>query len=345
MKNIAMDIDRLMREHYPDTAPGACVLVAVNGEVVLAKGYGVADLATSTPVTTKTRFRLASVTKQFTAMAVLLLAEEGKLSLDDRLTDRLSDFPEYGRAITIRHILNHTSGLKDYEDLIPPEQTEQVHDADVLEILKRAPGTDFPPGSQYHYSNSGYAILALIVERTSGMRFADFLKRRVFEPAGMAGAVAYEKGVSEVASRAFGAKEVDGRWVDADQGQTTAVLGDGGIYCSVEEYLKWDQALYGDRLIPQSRLAEAFTPGVLTDGTRTKYGFGWRIEEVSGRRGVGHTGSTSGFDNSVRRVPDLRTLVVVFSNRRGDLTKELAPKIEGMLLENLEDAKGSTPSP
>jgi len=335
-ERIAMEIDTLMRQRFPDDkAPGASVLVAIGGEILFLKGYGIADLTASTPITPETNFRLASVSKQFTAMAIMILAEEGKVSYENRLTDLFPGFPDYGTSITVRRLLNHTSGLKDYEDLIPKDQTEQVHDQDVLELMREAPGTDFSPGSKYSYSNSGYAVLAMIVEKASGMRFAEFLKRRIFEPLGMNATVAYEKGVSEVPHRAFGYKEKeDGEgFDDADQSVTSAVLGDGGIYCSVLDYRKWDQALYTERLVPAARLAEAFTPGVLSDDRPTTYGFGWMIGETEGRRLLSHTGSTSGFNTCVRRIPDLRMLVVVLCNRRGNQARELAPEIEKLVLD------------
>jgi CubicO group peptidase (beta-lactamase class C family) len=327
------EVEALARRHFPrDDEPGAAVLVSLGDDVVLCEGYGIADMTTAAPITPETAFRLASVTKQFTAMCVMLLRHDGRLSYDDRLTTLLPDFPAYGASITVRQLLHHTSGLKDYEDMMPPGETTQVLDRDVLEMMKSAPGPDFVPGSQYHYSNSGYVVLAMIVERVSRARYAEFLRRRIFEPLGMNGSVAYEKGVSEVPRRAMGYKEENGAFHDADQSPTSAVLGDGGIYTSVLDYRKWDGALYTDQLVPQARLAEALTPGTLSDGRPTTYGFGWMIDEDARRRVIFHTGSTSGFNNCVRRIPERRQLVVVLCNRRGEQSKQLALEIEELML-------------
>ena len=328
-----MAIDALVRKYFPRAdEPGASVLVSRGSELVFSRGYGIADMTTSTPVTPDTNFRLASVSKQFTAMTILMLCEDGKLSLDDRLPGLIPDFPEYGTSITVRHLLNHTSGLRDYEDMLPAGQAEQVLDRDVLELMRKASGTDFPPGARYRYSNSGYAVLALIVERISGQRFALFLQSRIFEPLGMEASVAFERGVSVVKRRAMGYREENGVFRDSDQSPTSAVLGDGGIYMSTVDYRKWDAALYSDRLVPRDRLAEAFRPGPLCEDRQTTYGFGWMLGEHNGHKVVFHTGETCGFNTCVRRIPDLKLLVVVLANRRGDQAKRLAPEIENLLL-------------
>ena len=183
------------------------------------RGYGVADLRSRRKIDAHTNFRLASCTKQFTAMAVMLLVHDGKLRYEDRLTDIFPDFPEYGKSITIRNLLNHTSGLLDYEDLMakpapgtPPEKIPQIKDAGVLELLKQQKTTKFPPGTQWDYSNSGYAVLAMVVEKVSGQPFGDFLHDRIFAPLDMKQTVAYEKGKNTVANRAYGHTHEGGAW-------------------------------------------------------------------------------------------------------------------------------------
>src|SRR5262249_11012920 len=180
--------------------PGAAVLVVKNGKVLFERGYGVTDLKSLRKIDAHTNFRLASVTKQFTAMAIMLLVHDGRLHYDDRLTDIFPDFPEYARAITIRHLLNHTSGLQDYEDLMPPPDPNlpveqiQIQDAGVLDLLKQQKTTKFTPGSKWDYSNSGYVVLGLIVQKVSGKSFPDFLHDRIFAPLGMNKTLAYVRG-------------------------------------------------------------------------------------------------------------------------------------------------------
>src|SRR5215469_8173035 len=181
----------------PGNDPGAAVLVVKNGKVLFERGYGVTDLKSLHKIDAHTNFRLASVTKQFTAMAIILLVHDGRLHYDDRLTDVFPDFPEYGRAITIRNLLNHTSGLQDYEDLMPqsdpglPVEQVQIQDAGVLELLKKQRETKFKPGSKWEYSNSGYVLLGLAVQKVSGKSFPDFLRDRIFAPLRMNNTLAY----------------------------------------------------------------------------------------------------------------------------------------------------------
>lgn len=185
-------------------APGASVVVIHEGRAVLSRAYGLAELPEGTPATPRTHYRLASLSKQFTAMAILRLVEEGKLRYDDRVADVLPGFPAHASEVRIRHLLNHTSGLWDYEAFVPDTQSVQVKDRDVLQLLSRVSRTHFPPGSAVRYSNSGYAVLALVVEQVSGMPFARFLHERVFTPAGMHSTVAHEEGLSTVPHRAYG---------------------------------------------------------------------------------------------------------------------------------------------
>jgi CubicO group peptidase (beta-lactamase class C family) len=304
------EIDALMRP-YDGEVPGASVLVLRDGEPVVRRGYGLAELERGTPVTPATNFRLASVTKQFTAAAILLLAEDGRLGLDDPARKWLPTLPAAADAVTIRQLLTHTSGLIDYEEVIPASMTAQLHDADVLALLENQDRTYFPPGTAYRYSNSGYALLALVVERASGRSFAEFLRRRIFQPLGMAGTVAQQEGISTAAHRAIGYSGANKSWVRTDQSQTSAVLGDGGIYSSIDDLAKWDAALYDDRLLSAESRRLAFTPATSTDDPAVGYGFGWRITGDS----LWHSGETMGFRNVIVRFPKRRLTVVMLTNR------------------------------
>src|SRR4051812_2824084 len=196
-------IDQLFRD-FSGNHPGAAVMVIRDGQPIFAKAYGMADVEKKVPCTTSTNFRLASVTKQFTAMGIMILAERGKLSLDDKITKFFAGFPKYGEQITVRHLLTHTSGVVDYDDPVPPGTTVQLKDKDVLKIVREHDGTYFPPGTQFRYSNSGYALLALIIEKVSGQTYAQFQKANIFDPLDMSNTVAYENGISTVPNRAFG---------------------------------------------------------------------------------------------------------------------------------------------
>ena len=309
-------------------APGAAILVIKGGRVVFARGYGVTDLRSLHPIDTHTNFRLASVSKQFTAMAIMLLVHDGKLHYDDHLTDIFPDFPEYGRAITIRNLLNHTSGLADYEDLMPqtepgiPVERIQIQDAGVLDLLKQQKETKFIPGTKWAYSNSGYVLLGLVVQKISGESFPIFLHKRIFASLGMTDTIAYVRDKNQVPNRAFGHSMEGERWKESDQSATSATLGDGGVYSSIEDLAKWDRALRRHTLLGQREMQFAVTPvkvieGAVTepDGTQADYGFGWFLNPYKGQARMWHYGETIGFRTTIQRFLKDKLTVVVLCNR------------------------------
>lgn len=331
--SVSAAIDGIMTSYADPSAPGASVLVMKDDSIVFKKGYGVADIESGTPVTTATNFRLASVSKQFTAMAVMLLAERGALSYDDSITRFFPDFPPYGSGITVRHLLTHTSGLADYESIMPDTQTVQVHDADCLRLMHAVDSLYFPPGTRYAYSNTGYALLALIVETVSGIRYADFLKSNIFDRTGMTTSVAFEEGISVVPNRAYGHSLIDGSWRRTDQSSTSAVLGDGGIYSNVEEMSRWISSLLRYSLISEPTQRTAWSDAALNDGSTIDYGFGWHMETYRGVRHPHHGGSTRGFRNHILLFPDQKLMVVILTNRnQGDPAVE-AKKIADLFWE------------
>ncbi len=321
------DIDALMRD-YDGRVPGASVLVVLDGEWLIRRSYGLADMEAGVAATPSTNYRLASVSKQFTAAAILLLAEDGRLRLNDRARQWLPSLPAAADAVTIRQLLTHTAGLIDYEDVMDPQDTRQVHDADVLRLLQSQDRTYFAPGSDYRYSNSGYALLALIVERASGMPYARFLHQRIFEPLGMHGTVAYEAGISQAAHRAYGYTFEGGAWVRTDQSTTSAVLGDGGIYSSIDDMAKWDAALYDGRLLSVDSLRQAFHPATRTNDPEVEYGFGWRVTGET----LWHSGETIGFRNVIVRWPQRHLTVVLLTNRNDPEPYETAREIGAMAM-------------
>jgi CubicO group peptidase (beta-lactamase class C family) len=304
------EIDILMKR-YDGDVPGASLLVVRNGKSVVRRSYGQSNIEDRIATTPQTNYRLASVTKQFTAAAILLLVQDGKLALDDPLKKWLPSLPSAVDSVTITHLLTHTSGIIDYEDVIPAGTVTQLRDADVLHLLEGQDSVYFKPGASYRYSNSGYALLSLIVARASGKSFATFLRERIFLPLGMNNTVAYEEGISTVPNRAFGYTIKDGVWTRKDQSTTSAVLGDGGIYSSIDDLAKWDAALYDSRPLSDDSRRLAFTPHTATDQADVKYGFGWRITGET----LWHSGETVGFRNVIVRNPSRRLTVVLLTNR------------------------------
>ncbi len=296
---------------YQGAVPGAGVAVLQDGAPIFRRAYGLANVESQVAATTATNYRLASLTKQFTSAAILLLAEEGRLSMDDPVRKWLPTLPDAADEIVIRHLLTHASGLIDYEDVIPDGTTSPLKDADVLRLLEAENRGYFRPGTGYRYSNSGYSLLALIVGRASDEDFASFLRERIFQPLGMQNTVVFEAGVSVVVHRAFGYSASRHSWTRTDQSLTSATLGDGGIYSSIDDLAKWDAALYDDRLLRQASLRLAFAPATQTDDPAVQYGFGWRITGET----RWHSGETVGFRNAIVRYPKRRFTVIILTNR------------------------------
>ena len=342
----AKQVDALFLGLISDQEPGAAVLVVKEGRVAFEHGYGVTDLRTRRPIDARTDFRLASVTKQFTAAAVMLLVRDGKLRYEDKLTDIFPDFPEYGQAITIHHLLAHTSGLPDYEDLMPPAdptlpmEQVQIKDAGVLELLKKQNSRKFVPGTRWAYSNSGYVMLGLVVEKASGRPFAEFLRDRIFAPLKMTGTVAYEHGKNDVPNRAYGHTREGGRWREMDQSPTSATLGDGGIYSSLSDLLKWDEALCRHTLLSELEMRPALTPVRVLEGPPTEpdgapadYGFGWFLNPWKRHARMWHYGETSGFRTAIQRFTDDGLTVIVLCNRADLDVRALAVQAAELYLE------------
>lgn len=327
-------------------APGAAVLVVQQGKAVFRHGYGITDLRTLHPIGPDTNFRLASFTKQFTATCIMLLVRDGKLHYDDHLTDIFPEFPAYGKEITIRNLLNHTSGLPDYEDLLmaqypdtPPDNIPQILDAGVLKLLEQQTAGKFQAESKWEYSNSGYAVLAMVIEKVSGKPFGQFLHERIFTPLKMSNTLAYEKGKNEVPHRAFGhTKEKDG-WRETDQSPTSAVLGDGGIYSSIDDLAKWDRALRERRLLSEAEMLPALTPAQISNGPakfpsgkEVRYGFGWFLDPYKGHKRMAHDGETMGFLTTIQRFPQDDLTIIVLANRSDVNPEELALKVADLFL-------------
>ncbi len=296
---------------YAGAVPGASALLVRDGTTIVAAAFGLADLEQSIPTTLATNYRLASVSKQFTAMAVLLLIADGRLALDDRLARFFEDAPPHWQHVTLLHLLTHTAGLLDYEDLILPGATAQLRDQDVLDLVRPSDSGYHAPGAAFRYSNTGYCLLALIVETVAEQPFAAVLRERIFTPFEMTGTLAYEAGVSDVPRRAYGYSLHGQTWTRTDQSLTSATLGDGGIYSSVADLTRWDAALATGRLLPGQLLARMFSPHAATpDGAA--YGLGWYLR---GRRVAYHTGETIGFRTAIVRRLDTRLTAIVLANR------------------------------
>jgi CubicO group peptidase (beta-lactamase class C family) len=341
----------------PD-APGFAVLVRQNDKTAFERGYGVRNLRTKARIDAQTNFRLASFTKQFTAMAVMLLLHDGKLHYDEPLTEIFPDFPAYGKPITIRNLLTHTSGLPDYEDLMDAVEKSkgpiwtpehQIQDDEVLALLEKEESGKFAPGTSWSYSNSGYVLLGLAIAKTSGKPYGEFLDERIFLPVKMNHTIVYRKGKNEVVNRAFGHSKENNAFKETDQSSTSATLGDGGIYSNLEDLAKWDEALRNHTLLSEKEMQLALTPAKLNDssephwpsesnddnlhpGKPVSYGFGWFLDPYQGHQRMWHTGSTMGFFTVIERFPSDHLTVIILSNRTDWDREKLALQVADAFL-------------
>jgi CubicO group peptidase (beta-lactamase class C family) len=297
----------------PANQPGIALSIIKHGEILYQNTAGLADLNTNIPLDSTTNFRMASLTKQFTAMAILLLDKDKRLTVDDPIGRWLPELPAtIGHHVLIRHLLTHSSGIEDYESLIPDSQTTQVLDADVLRLLSLHDSTYFPPGSRFRYSNSGFCLLALIIERASHETYVDFIKTHIFIPLHMDHSIVYEKD-QPIFHRAMGyAKDSTGTTIPSDQSVTSATKGDGGVYTSLADYRKWIRALQLNRLINlPATLHHLQFP--IENRPATFYAAGWFINSQSPAI-LFHSGSTCGFANYIIQIPGDEWSITYFSN-------------------------------
>jgi len=291
--------------------PGLSLAVIKDGQIVLAKGYGLANVEHQVPVKPETIFQSGSVGKQFTATAVMILVEEGKIALDDGISKYLGSAPESWKSITVRHLLTHTAGMTDY-----PKDFDFRRDYTEDELLKRATliPLAFQPGEKWSYSNLGYVTLGIMISKVTGKFYGDFIQERIFKPLGMNTA----RIISEadiVPNRAAGYRLVEGelknqQWVSPTLNSTA----DGSLYLTALDMAKWDAALYGERILKKSSLDQMWTAAPLNNGKTYPYGFGWGLGEARGRRFVQHGGAWQGFKSCITRFVDDKLTVVVFAN-------------------------------
>jgi D-alanyl-D-alanine carboxypeptidase len=307
-------IDRMLAASYPPSEPGAAVLVVKDGDVLLRKGYGMADLELGVPIEPDMAFEIGSVTKQFTAAAILMLAERGQLRLDDDVTRHLPDFPTQGRKITIEHLLTHTSGIPSYTGIQEWQaQSRQEVTVDQLIGFFRDKPLEFEPGERWAYNNSAYVLLGAILEKLSGKTYEQFVEEEIFKPLGMKGS-RYGNKSEVVARRASGYEGSDGAYRNASYLSMTQPYSAGSLISTVDDLAAWDRALSGEALLKKSSLERMFTPVPLASGLSTRYGYGWSVFDFEGRRVIEHGGDINGYASYLLRIPEERLLVVILSN-------------------------------
>ncbi|MDA8020614.1 MAG: serine hydrolase [Thermoanaerobaculia bacterium] len=332
--SLAEQLDELFAAAYPADEPGAAVLVRRGDEILLQEGYGMADMELDVGIEPHMIFRIGSITKQFTAVAVLMLVEDGKLALDQTIRQVLPDYPQvHGDEVTVEQLLTHVSGIPSYTD--QPTFWEVANDDASLEERVEffsSEELEFEPGSQWKYNNSAYLLLGAILEKVAGTTYSDFLQQRIFDPLQMSSS-SYGDPERIVKGRVEGYQpQGEARFRIADYISMDWPYSAGSLLSSVADLDRWDQALYGDKLLPRTTLEKAWTSAKLNDGSATGYGYGWAVGQVAGHRLIQHGGGIHGFRTQAIRIPDEKIFVAVFTNGARTSPTSMARRAVQLLL-------------
>ena len=313
--SLAVQADAVMARVYGPEEPGAVLLVMKDGEALLRKAYGMADLELGVALEPDMIFRIGSMTKQFTAVAVLMLMEQGRLGLSDPITRFLPDYPTQGRTITVEHLLTHTSGIPGFASLPdwPPLAREDMTLSELIALFEDEP-LEFGPGERWKYSNSGYVLLGAIIEEVSGLTYEAFLQKSIFDPLGLKH-THYGNTIPIIPGRVpgYGAGP-EGSFVNAEYISMTQPYAAGGLLSNVDDLAAWNEALLDGTLIRRETLEKAWTTHELPDGSATGYGYGWSVGELEGRRMVTHDGDINGFSSDGILFPEERMFVTILTN-------------------------------
>lgn len=334
---VIKEIDSLFKLQYPDDQPGVSVMILVEDSIIFSKGYGVADMESGITADENTFYNIASVSKQFSAIALLMLEEEGKLSLDDNLKKWFPHFKaDFFDKITLRHLLSHTSGIPDSRDRSNREFVTKATDVESYSYIAELTQLNFEPGTRYEYMNPTFQLMYTIVEKASGMQFEDFMRERIFSPSGMEETLYFQEGraIPRMA-RGYLYNNEAGVYDEFDYGEESffATKADGGIYTSVMEFIKWEMALRENLLVSEGVLKNAHSAKIdILDMPGHYYGYGWFIEKRAGFPDkIYHTGDNGGFQIYAARYPDQKILILIFSNRNDRDREGNAAKVDSIL--------------
>ena len=337
---LTIQVDELFAEWDGETSPGGVVGIFMDGRIIYSKGYGVANLDYDIPITPQSVLRIGSISKQFVAMCIAILAEQGKLSFDDDIRTYLPEMPDYGNQITIRHLLHHTSGIREYLALVnligkPEGSVFGYTTRELVELLSRQQKLNFEPGSQFSYTNSGYFLLAEIVTRVSGMKASAFAQENIFEPLGMTQTRFYDDPNAIIRNQAFGysPKRDGGYRLDILRSD---VIGDLGVITTVEDFLHWDNNFYENKLGARTKdlITMMFTRGRTSNGEELSYALGLEFDSYRGLKTMGHGGSAVGYVAEFLQFPEQRFSVVILSNLSSFRPGRIARQVADLYLAN-----------
>jgi len=311
---LAAKIDAVMSAVYKPGQPGAAIIVQKDGRTIIRKGYGMADLELGVPVAPDMVFRLGSITKQFTAVSILSLAQEGKLNLQDEITKFLPDYPTQGKRITVEHLLTHTSGIQSYTDMPEwlPLWRKDMTPKELVDLFKDKP-MQFEPGRSWSYNNSGFVLLGAIIEKVSGKTYEQFVDERIFKPLGMSSSY-YGSTERIIPRRIPGYEEGESGFVNASYLSMTQPYAAGSLLSTVDDLARWSEAVFAGKVVGKAWLDKALTPFKLVNGESTGYGYGWFVAEVGGHRSIEHGGGINGFTTYEMTFPDDHLFIAILTN-------------------------------
>lgn len=312
-QKLEKQFDKMLAEQYLPDGPGAAALVAINGKIVYLKAFGLANLELNVPMETDNIFEIGSITKQFTAVSILMLMEQGKLNLDDDITKFIEDYPTHGHHISIHHLLTHTSGIKSYTsmDSWAPVWRKDYEPKELIDFFKNEP-MDFAPGEEWSYNNSAYFILGYIIEKASGQTYEQFVETNIFEPLGMHSSL-YGSNSEIIKKRAYGYQK-RGDYVNAEYLSLTQPYAAGSLMSTVEDLYIWNRAIRSNKLVKKESIDLAFTNYQLNNGKKINYGYGWGLNEINGSPTIEHSGGIFGYLTNSIYLPNEDVFVAVFSN-------------------------------
>ena len=331
-QQLIAELDKMLAEQFKPNEPGATALVAKNGRIVYKKAFGMADLELAVPMQTDHIFRIGSITKQFTAVAILQIMEQGKLDLQDEITKFIPGYPVQGNKITIEHLLTHTSGIKsytgmpDYGDMMSRDVTPE----EMIDYFKNEP-MEFAPGTAFRYNNSGYFLLGYIIEKITGQAYAEYLEENIFRPLGMTSSM-YADDRIILRNRAGAYSMGDEGFENAHPVSMTQPYAAGSILSTVEDLFKWHQAIHAHQLVTKATLDKAFSRYRLTDGKETDYGYGWFLGYVQESPAIEHGGGIPGFSTMAIYVPGEDVFVAVFANCDCQSPKDITARMAALAM-------------
>jgi len=331
-KQLTAKFDQLLSEQFKTGETGAAALVSRKGQIIYKKAFGMANMELNIPMQPDNVFRIGSISKQFTAVAILQLMEQGKLNLQDDITKFIPDYPTHGHKITIEHLLTHTSGIQSYTGMKEFGTISRLDKTpeELIAFFKNQP-MEFAPGTKWNYNNSGYFLLGYIIEKLSGKTYPEYVEENIFKPLGMTNSY-YGSDSRIIKNRAAAYSKNEKGFINAEPLSMTLPYAAGSLQSTVEDLYKWNQAVQGYKLIKKESLDKAFTSYILADGKKTGYGYGWGLGNLQGSQTIEHGGGIPGFLTQGIYLPKEDVFVAVFSNCDCNGPEDVAVKLGALAI-------------